>query len=224
MQLSIYEQQSAPNESAKPKLTFITGNSKKLEEVRQVLPDDFPFELVAQKVDLPELQGADPKEIAREKCRLAAEKVDGPCFTEDTCLSFTALNGMPGPYIKWFLEKCGHEGLNRMLDGFDDRSATASTIVAFTMGGGDDEAIHVFEGQTPGKIVSPRGSLDFGWDPVFEPDEGDGQTYAEMEKFAKNAISHRGRALAKFFQYVQDNVGDARNEVALSKEGKVSVL
>ena len=190
--------------SAKPKLTFITGNAKKLEEVRQILPDDFPYELVAKKIDLPELQGADPKEIAREKCLLASEQIGGACFTEDTCLSFTALNGMPGPYIKWFLEKCGHDGLNRMLVGFDDKSATASTFLAFTMGGKDDE-IHVFEGATSGKIVQPRGSLDFGWDPIFEPDEGEGKTYAEMEKDSKNLISHRGRALANFFQYVNDN-------------------
>jgi inosine triphosphate pyrophosphatase len=191
------------NKPKKKKLTFITGNAKKLEEVRQILRDDFPFDLVAKKVDLPELQGADPKDIAREKCRLAAQQVDGPCFIEDTCLSFTALNGMPGPYIKWFLEKCGHDGLNRMLDGFADKSATASTIIAFTMGN-DDDTIHVFEGQTQGKIVHPRGSLDFGWDPIFEPNESDGKTYAEMEKSAKNVISHRGRSLSKFIQYISD--------------------
>ena len=44
--------------------------------------------------------------------------------------------------------------------------------------------------------------LDFGWDPVFEPLEGGGQTYAEMEKDAKNAISHRGRSFAKFKDYL----------------------
>lgn len=190
--------------TSKPKLTFITGNAKKLQEVRQILPNDFPYELVAKKIDLPELQGGDAKEIALEKCRLASEQIRGPCFTEDTCLSFTALNGMPGPYIKWFLEKCGHDGLNRMLVGFDDKSATASTFLAFTEGDKDDE-IHVFEGATPGKIVQPRGCLDFGWDPIFEPDEGEGKTYAEMEKNAKNQISHRSRALAKFFQYVVDD-------------------
>uniref|UniRef100_A0A061R890 Ham1 family non-canonical purine ntp pyrophosphatase n=1 Tax=Tetraselmis sp. GSL018 TaxID=582737 RepID=A0A061R890_9CHLO len=36
-------------------------------------------------------------------------------MTEDTSLCFNALGGLPGPYIKWFLEKCGHDGLNRML-------------------------------------------------------------------------------------------------------------
>ena len=53
-----------------------------------------------------------------------------------------------------------------------------------------------FVGRTAGKIVGARGPLDFGWDPVFEPDEGGGKTFAEMAKPDKNAISHRGRALA----------------------------
>lgn len=180
----------------KPTLTFVTGNKKKLEEVKQILAagDEIPFELTNRKIDLPELQG-DPFEIAKEKCRLAAKATDGAVMTEDTSLCFNALNGMPGPYIKWFLEKCGHDGLNKMLDGFDDRSAYAQTIVAFTEGPGKE--VHVFEGTTEGKIVTARGSLDFGWDPIFEPNEGEGKTYAEMTKESKNAISHRGRSFAK---------------------------
>ena len=58
------------------------------------------------------------------------------------------------------------------------------------------ESVEVFVGRTPGKIVPARGDNAFGWDPIFEPDEGEGRTYAEMPMDAKNAISHRGRALA----------------------------
>ena len=99
-------------------------------------------------------------------------------------------------YIKWFLEDCGHVGLNKMLDGFDDRTAYAQTIVAYTTGPGAE--IHVFDGRTDGKIVTARGPTDFGWDPIFEPDEGQGKTYAEMSKDFKNSISHRGRSFEKF--------------------------
>jgi hypothetical protein len=63
-----------------------------------------PFELTNAKIDLPELQG-EPEDIAREKCRLAAVEVGGPVMCEDTCLCFNKLGGLPGPYIKWFLEK-----------------------------------------------------------------------------------------------------------------------
>eukprot|EP00536_Pseudo-nitzschia_multiseries_P015436 jgi/Psemu1/218101/e_gw1.887.29.1 len=184
--------------SSKPLITFVTGNKKKLEEAKQILSTSdgsAPFELTNKKIDLPELQG-DPIEIAKEKCRLAAKEVNGAVFTEDTSLCFNALNGLPGPYIKWFLDDCGHEGLNKMLDGFDDRSAYAQTIVAYTTGPGEE--IHIFDGKTNGKIVAARGPADFGWDPVFEPDEGEGKTYAEMTKEFKNSISHRGRSFEKF--------------------------
>jgi inosine triphosphate pyrophosphatase len=55
------------------------------------------------------LQG-EPNDIATEKCRLAALQVGGAVMVEDTGLCFNALQGLPGPYIKWFLDKLGHEG------------------------------------------------------------------------------------------------------------------
>jgi len=89
---------SASTSTIKPIITFVTGNKKKLEEAKQILssPDrEAPFELTNKKIDLPELQG-DPIEIAKEKCRLAANEVDGAVFTEDTSLCFNAMNGLPG--------------------------------------------------------------------------------------------------------------------------------
>ena len=184
-------------------ITFVTGNKKKAEEVARILaPKDgstAKFVIVNKKLDLPELQGT-PEEIALEKCKEASKEVSGPVITEDTCLCFNALSGLPGPYIKHFLEKTGHDGLNKMLDGFDDRSAYAQTIVAYCKSS-DDEPL-LFDGRTQGKIVRPRGPLDFGWDPVFEPDEGEGLTYAEMTKEGKDAISHRSRAMSKLRDYL----------------------
>ncbi|KAG5191467.1 putative inosine triphosphate pyrophosphatase [Tribonema minus] len=175
-------------------VTFVTGNAKKLEEVRKILGASLPFELVSAKVDLPELQG-EPADIAREKCRIAAEQTGGAVMVEDTGLCFAALQGLPGPYIKWFLDKCGHDGLNRMLAGFADKSAYAQCIFAFCEGPGRD--VLLFEGRTYGRVVPARGPPDFGWDPVFEPEGGGGETYAEMAKDEKNKISHRFRALDK---------------------------
>lgn len=176
-------------------LTFVTGNRKKLEEVAAILASspDCPFELRSEKVDLPELQG-EPEDIAREKCRLAAEKIGGPVLVEDTCLCFNALGGLPGPYIKWFLDKVGHEGLNSMLAGFEDKSGYAQCTFAY-MGPEPGSTPETFVGRTPGVIVPPRGPANFGWDPIFQPD-GFSQTYAEMDRDVKNSISHRSRALA----------------------------
>ena len=79
-------------------LTFVTGNAKKLEEVITILGGtSFPYDVVSQKIDLPEYQGT-PQEICIEKCREAAKHTQGPVITEDTCLCFNAMGGMPGMY------------------------------------------------------------------------------------------------------------------------------
>ena len=58
------------------------------------------------------MQGS-TREVAIAKCRRAAELLGGPCITEDTALCFAALNGLPGPYIKYFLAELGHDGQAR---------------------------------------------------------------------------------------------------------------
>ncbi|GMH57525.1 hypothetical protein TL16_g02405, partial [Triparma laevis f. inornata] len=174
-------------------IKFVTGNKKKVEEVKALMGDVEGVEIDNVKLDLPELQGSDAIEIARQKCMLAAKEVGGAVITEDTSLCFNALGGLPGPYIRWFLESCGHEGLNKMLDGFEDRSAYAQTIVAFCEGEGQE--VLMFNGRTEGTIVPARGSKDFGWDAIFEVD---GKTYGEMNKEEKNEVSHRGKAFLKF--------------------------
>jgi len=62
----------------------------------------------------------------------------------------------------------------------------------------------VFVGRTAGTIVPARGSLDFGWDPVFQPD-GFELTYGELSKDIKNGISHRYKALALLKEYLMTN-------------------
>ncbi|XP_020677150.2 inosine triphosphate pyrophosphatase [Dendrobium catenatum] len=112
-------------------VTFVTGNAKKLEEVRAILGNSIPFQSL--RLDLPELQG-EPEEISKGKARLAATEVNGPVLVEDTCLCFNALNGLPGPYIKWFLQKIGHEGLNNLLMAYEDKSAYAACVFSLALG------------------------------------------------------------------------------------------
>ncbi|XP_078004379.1 inosine triphosphate pyrophosphatase isoform X3 [Phascolarctos cinereus] len=125
--------------------------------------------------------------------------VQGPVLVEDTCLCFNALGGLPGPYIKWFLEKLKPEGLYQLLSGFEDKSAYALCTFALSTGRPEDP-VQLFKGQTFGQIVEPRGCRDFGWDPCFQPD-GYEQTYAELPKAVKNTISHRFRALRELQNY-----------------------
>lgn len=97
--------------SAPKKIYFITGNPNKLKEFSQIIGSIGEHELASKSVDLPEYQG-EPEDIAREKCIAALELVKEPVLVEDTSLCFNALHGLPGPYIKWFLEKLKPEGVN----------------------------------------------------------------------------------------------------------------
>ncbi|XP_067934955.1 inosine triphosphate pyrophosphatase-like isoform X3 [Watersipora subatra] len=176
-------------EMAQKAITFVTGNKHKLEEVISILGTSISWD--NKKLDLPEYQG-EPDEITKQKCKEAARAVKGSVLIEDTCLCFNALGGMPGPYIKWFLDKIGPDGLFKMLHGFEDKTAYAMCTFGFTTG--PDAEVELYCGKCPGKIVAPRGSTTFGWDPCFQPDGFD-LTFAEMDKSIKNKISHRGLAL-----------------------------
>lgn len=179
-------------------VTFVTGNVKKLEEVVQILGTKFPYKLVNKKIDLPEYQG-EPDDISRAKSKEAAKVLKGPVMVDDTCLCFNALGGMPGPYVKWFLDSIGPSGLYKLLTAWEDKSAYALCTIGYYSGNPDDE-VKIFKGKTPGSIVPPRGPPDFGWDPCFLPDGFD-QTYAEMPTDVKNGISHRFRALQEMKEY-----------------------
>ncbi|KAI9591972.1 inosine triphosphate pyrophosphatase [Syncephalis fuscata] len=176
-------------------LTFVTGNKNKLAEVKATL--DGIINVESTKIDLPELQG-DPLHIAAEKSRLAARQANGPVITEDTCLCFNALEGLPGPYIKWFMDKIGHDGLNRMLTGFEDKTAYALCTIAYCTGPNEEPV------SSRGRVVPARGPANFGWDPIFEP-AGFNQTFAEMPLATKLEISHRTRALHAMKEYFMQN-------------------
>ena len=72
-----------------------------------------------------------PEEVCREKCREAARHIRGPVLIEDTCLCFTALGGLPGPYIKWFLEALGPDSLPRLVSDWEDKSAYALCMFGY---------------------------------------------------------------------------------------------
>ena len=179
-------------------LTFVTGNKGKLAEIKAILGDVFTID--NQPLDLPELQGSTAEEIAIEKAKKAYQLIGRPCVIEDSSLSFNAHKGLPGPYVKWYLDKIGSEGMYKTLAGFDDKSGYASCI--FALCEAPDQVV-TFEGRVDGTIVAPRGTQGFGWDPLFQPLEGDGRTFGEMTKEEKNAFSHRFRGLQKLKAYLE---------------------
>ncbi|KAJ3447303.1 inosine triphosphate pyrophosphatase/ham1 protein [Anaeramoeba flamelloides] len=183
------------------KVTFVTGNKGKLREVKAIFEESISFEFIQNDIDLDEIQGS-PEEVIIDKIKRAAKEVNGPVICEDVSLCFNGLNGMPGPYIKWFLKKLGVNGLVKILSPFEDKTCYALCIFAFCKGPNSEPIL--FKGRTNGTIVEPRGENGFGWDPIFLPENCE-KTFGEMELKKKNTISHRKRALMEFKKFTKEN-------------------
>lgn len=155
-------------------ITFITGNQHKADYLAKLL--GMPLE--HHKLDLVEVQSISTEEVVRHKVKEAYAQLGSPVLVEDVFLGFSALNGLPGPFIKFFVEQPdGLEKLCRMLDAFDDRSAVGGCIYGYY----DGSRLELLAGTLNGEIADhPRGTNGFGWDQVFCPNGYGGKTRAEL--------------------------------------------
>ncbi len=174
-------------------IQFITGNKNKLAELKAIIS-----EVEQLEIDLTEVQDIDPHEIIKAKLREALKHHSGPLVVEDTSLTVSSMNGLPGPFIKWFLKSLGVDGIWKMVSAFDNTKAQAKAIIGYAE---NSDNIQFFEGILEGQIVEPRGDARFGWDPIFQP-EGSDKTFAEMTQEEKNAISHRKIAATKLKEFL----------------------
>ena len=164
-------------------MKFVTGNIHKWEEANAIVGGH----LERVEIDLPEIQAIDVVEVIKHKAKVAYEILWEPVLCEDVGLVFTAWNGLPWPQIKRFLQTVGCEGMRKMLQSFEDRTAQAVCCVGRYDGKEVHYVLWVCEGS-----VAPTSIWEttFGWDPIFIP-HGYDQTFAEMKKEEKNQISHR---------------------------------
>jgi XTP/dITP diphosphohydrolase len=165
---------------------LVTGNAGKIAEARLALGGA----LEAIELDLPEIQSLDLAVILRGKADAAWRQIGRPLVIEDVSLELSALNGFPGPLIKWMLQALGAEGLARTARTLGDTRAAARCGLLYR----DAERIVAAEGVTEGDLILPgRGDQGFGWDPVFLP-RGETRTFAQLAGKEKDAVSHRGKA------------------------------
>ena len=172
-------------------IRFVTGNEGKAREARDYFSGIEPIERI--EYDYTEIQSDSLDEIATHGARETFEELGGeePVLVGDTGLFVDALGGFPGPYSAYVEDTVGVERLWRLASGEDNRRARFKTVLAYA----DESGVETFEGSLAGTLVAPRGEGGFGYDPIFEYN---GRTLAEMSTEEKNAVSHRGRAFAKF--------------------------
>ena len=191
----------------KKTIVFATNNQHKLEEVRKMIGDTYDvrsLEDIGCRVEIPET-GSTFRENALQKAQFVKKFYGFDCFADDSGLECQALGGAPGVRSARYASEEGHDSeanMNKLLQEMadkDDRRADFRTVIAYVT----NDSVNYFEGQVNGTIInSRRGEGGFGYDPIFLPD-GHTETFAEMSAENKNAISHRGQAVAKFVHFLK---------------------
>ncbi|MFM8827255.1 MAG: RdgB/HAM1 family non-canonical purine NTP pyrophosphatase [Actinomycetota bacterium] len=182
------------------RLVCASANPAKVAELARLMPprvDLLPRPSSVGDVEetAPTLQGN-----AIIKAVEVANHVEGWAIADDTGLEVNALGGEPGVRSARYAGEPADDARNRAkllaaMEGVTDRSARFRTVVAVVSWQGD---MHYETGECTGAIATEeRGTNGFGYDSIFVPDEGDGRTFAEMAPHEKDAISHRGRAMAE---------------------------
>ena len=194
------------------RLVLASGNAGKVAELRELLGDG-GFDLHAQS----EFGVADVEETASTfvenallKARHAATATGLPALGDDSGLCVDALHGAPGLYSARYGGVHGDAARNiaRLLDELRDvpepqRTARFHCVLVLLRSADDPQPL-IAEGQWRGRILAqPRGDRGFGYDPVFFDPEN-ACSAAELDPAVKNAISHRGRALAALKQQLVD--------------------
>lgn len=166
---------------------LVTGNAEKLREWQRMFPAD--IELKAVDVDIAEIQSSDLEEIIVDKAKKAFAHVKKPVFVDDISAGLDELNGLPGPFIKYFEEILGKGALHKLA-----HQEQSPAVLTATMAYYDGVTLLTASGVLRGHVVAPRGNDGWGFDFCFVP-EGHDQTFAEMGPKQKDVISHRSKAI-----------------------------
>ena len=190
------------------RLCAATNNQGKLREIREVL-EPLGIEVVSQSeigcsIE-PVEDGSTFSENALIKAREIYAAVGMPVIADDSGLCVEALGGRPGVYSARTYPKGGEcSGLLADMKDVpaDKRGAYFECCIVFI----DESGYRELSGRCEGSIgYEQRGSNGFGYDPVFMVGE---RSLAEMSADEKNAISHRGKALRRLYDFLVEREGE----------------
>lgn len=187
------------------KIVFATHNEHKLKEVAEMLSPAFD---VLGLNDIGCTEDIEETEDTLEgnaflKAAYVFEKYNLNCFSDDTGLEVTALDGAPGVYSARYAGqgRDSNDNMDKLLANLkvkSDRSAQFRTVIALIING----ERYQFDGIVKGHVAKDkRGTNGFGYDPIFVP-EGYDKAFAELGNEVKNQISHRARATQKLIDFL----------------------
>ncbi len=187
-------------------LVFATNNAHKAREVEAILGPGYHIRTLKDIGCLEDIEETEPtlEGNALLKARYVKEKYGYDCFSEDTGLEVTALDGAPGVHTARYAGpgRAAADNIRFLLQNLEaetHREAQFRTVIALIMG--DEETL--LEGICTGTIATEkRGTSDFGYDPVFIP-SGYAESFAELGIDIKNQISHRAKATQLLLQAIK---------------------
>ncbi|MGB1309122.1 MAG: non-canonical purine NTP diphosphatase [Oceanihabitans sp.] len=186
---------------------FATNNLNKIKEVQALLPKH--IKLLSLKdinclVDIPETQNTIAGN-AKQKANYIQENFGYNCFADDTGLEVTSLNGAPGVYSARYAgeQKDPDANMDKLLKNLSNktnRDAQFKTVIALNI----DNNVELFTGICKGEITTKKQGIEgFGYDPIFKAN-GMQNTFAEISLTEKNQIGHRGKAVKKLIQFLEN--------------------
>lgn len=193
------------------KVVMASANPDKVEEIALLMRD--VVDIVARPDSVGEIvEDADTLEgNARLKAVAISHATGLPAMADDTGLEIDHLGGAPGVHTARFAgaNATYADNVAKTLNVLGDvpqteRTARFRTVAMICFPGGDEL---IANGVVEGEIaLEPAGAGGFGYDPIFKPLEGAGQTFAEMAPASKHAISHRGRAFRTLRELLAERV------------------
>jgi XTP/dITP diphosphohydrolase len=192
------------NFQLKDKVIFLaTNNINKFNEARKVFAE-YKIAVGMLRVKTLEVQSESLEKIAKASVLNAFENCYLPIIVEDAGLFIEALNGFPGPYAAYVYKTIGNKGILKLMSDIENRTAKFKSVIAYHSS--ELKSPVCFNGEVAGGITEKerKGDSGFGFDPIFEPADGGGKTFAEMTIAEKNKYSHRAEALRKFAAWYRE--------------------
>ena len=185
-------------------LIFATHNQHKLEEVKQMLPQNLQFKSLTEINFHDEIEetGSTFIENATIKAQTIFQKSGVNVFADDSGLVIEGLDGAPGVYsARYAGTGKSEDNIAKVLEelkGIENRKAYFIAVFCLILDGKE----YFFEGRVNGTIAEEiLGADGFGYDPIFIP-EGHTKSFAQMTSEEKNSMSHRGRAVEQLNEFL----------------------
>lgn len=181
------------------KIYYITENKRKIERARKIC-ENTSIEIEQIQIETPEIQAVDSGEIAQYSARFAGEKLGKPVIKLDVSFHINALNGFPGPFVKYINQWLGPEHVIKMLEGIKDRSSHWTDSLAFYNKG----ELKVFTAHEKGTIANEaKGENGWGMDKIFIP-KGQTRTKAELSDEERIEICNKDH-WEQFIKFIKNN-------------------